>query len=91
MKHYYSKMTPNDRRNLREQMARAQGDECWYCTAPLYMTPPVHIGNYKYNKRSFPPNMLKYPVHLHHDHETDICLGAVHAKCNVYMWEVEGK
>lgn len=91
MKHCYSEMTSNDRRSLRERMERAQGGECWYCSTPLYMSPPSHIENYKYNKRIFPPNMLKYPVHLHHDHETDACLGAVHAKCNVYMWEVEGQ
>lgn len=29
---------------------------------------------------------LKNPVHLHHDHETGLTLGPVHAQCNAHSW-----
>lgn len=89
-KYYYSLMSPKQRRWLRVKMVEEQGHKCWYCGNFVYMPPPEHIANYKYNMKRFPPNMLKHPVHLHHDHKTDECLGAVHAKCNMYMWEVDG-
>lgn len=88
---YYSKLTPQERRKVREELMAKQEQLCWYCHKPFWMTPPSHIENYEYNMRVFPPTMFKYPVHSHHDHETDVCIGAVHAKCNAYMWETEGK
>lgn len=91
MKHYYSKMSSLERRKVREQMVRDQEQKCWYCGTLIHSAPLAHIANFKHNERLFPPSMLKNPIHLHHDHDTDECLGAVHAKCNVYMWEVEGK
>lgn len=91
MTHYYSQMTQPQRRAVREEMAKQQGGNCWYCKQPLTGKPLPKIENYPYNMRLFPPSMFKYPVHLHHDHDTDICLGAVHAKCNAYMWETEHK
>ena len=28
-----------------------------------------------------------HPIHLHHDHDTDLTIGAVHAYCNAILWE----
>jgi hypothetical protein len=39
----------------------------------------------------FPPNFLKYPVHLQHNHDTDMTEGAVHARCNAVMWQYHGR
>jgi len=30
-------------------------------------------------------------MHLHHNHETDMTEGAVHAYCNAVLWQYEGK
>lgn len=90
-KHYYSKMNTSQRRKVRNSMVEAQGQKCWYCEQYLQTPPPIHIANYPFNMRKFPKGMLKHPIHLHHDHHTDECLGAVHAQCNMYLWEVEGE
>ena len=39
----------------------------------------------------FPPNFLKYKVHLQHNHSTGMTEGAVHALCNAVMWQYEGR
>ena len=45
----------------------------------------------KINYRLFPPGFLKNPIHLQHDHDTNMTEGAVHAKCNAVLWEYYGK
>lgn len=87
MKKYYSRMSQQERKETRERMVVEQGHKCWYCEQPLSGKPPKHIAEYPINLRMFPAGMLVYPIHLHHDHKTDECLGAVHAKCNAYMWQ----
>ena len=39
----------------------------------------------------FPQAFFKYPVHLHHDHETGLTLGAVHSYCNAVLWQYLGE
>ncbi|AGI61771.1 hypothetical protein VCO139_0016 [Vibrio phage VCO139] len=39
----------------------------------------------------FPKNMFQYPIHLHHDHNTGMTIGAVHARCNAVLWEYYGE
>jgi hypothetical protein len=34
---------------------------------------------------------LKYPIHLHHDHNTGMTIGAVHARCNAILWQYHGE
>jgi hypothetical protein len=35
----------------------------------------------------FPKNFLKWPVHLHHSHDTGMTIGAVHSYCNAVLWQ----
>jgi len=43
------------------------------------------------NLKLFPPGFLKNPVHLQHNHDSDLTEGAVHAKCNGVMWQYHGR
>ena len=35
--------------------------------------------------------MLAHPIHLQHNHSTDMTEGAVHAYCNCVLWQYEGR
>jgi hypothetical protein len=39
----------------------------------------------------FPDGFLRYPIHLHHNHETGMTIGAVHSRCNAVLWQYEGE
>lgn len=87
----YSKANAKERREVREQYIREQNGLCYWCKHPLDQEPPQEIKNYKINWRLFPPNFLRYPVHLQHDHSTDLTEGAVHSRCNAVMWQYHGR
>lgn len=72
---------------MRERYAAEQGGKCWYCQEPL-VGKSKHEGR-KVNWYRFPPNFLKYPVHLHHDHGTGLTIGAVHAYCNAVSFDCD--
>lgn len=85
----YHEMTITGRRLLREEYVRDQEGLCWYCKVPLdeaspHKDKPINWG-------LFPPNFLRYPIHLQHDHKTDMTEGAVHAYCNAVLWQYEGR
>lgn len=87
----YSKANARERKAVREQYVREQGGLCYFCKQPLNEDPPQEIKSKKINWQLFPPNFLKYPVHLQHDHGTDLTEGAVHARCNAVMWQYHGR
>jgi len=76
---------------VREQYIKEQNGLCYYCNLPLINEPPKNITDKYINWRLFPSNFLKYPIHLQHDHNTDMTEGAVHAYCNAVLWQYEGK
>ena len=39
----------------------------------------------------FPAFFLSHPIHLQHNHETNMTEGAVHARCNAVLWQYEGR
>lgn len=88
---HYSKMTPAERRAMRLLYIEEQGGECWYCHSNLEKEPPKRIVEKKINWSAFPKGFLNNPVHLHHDHNTDLTIGAVHAYCNAVLWEYFGQ
>lgn len=72
---------------MREGYIKEQDGKCWYCQEPLtgkskYAGKPV-------NWERFPPNFLRWPVHLHHDHKTGLTIGAVHAYCNAVSFDYD--
>lgn len=87
---HYSTLTPRQRREVREQYIRAQDGLCLYCRAPLADQPPQDITELPIIWSLFPPHFLAHPIHLQHNHTTDLTEGAVHAYCNAVLWQYEG-
>lgn len=84
----YEEINQNTRRLVREQYVQEQGGLCHYCNTALSVRPEI---DKKINLSLFPPNFLKYPIHLHHCHYTGMTIGAVHAYCNAVLWQYEGE
>jgi hypothetical protein len=87
----YNNLSAYERRLVRDQYTEEQNGLCMYCNQPLTLDPPKSITDKPINWDLFPPNFLKYPVHLQHCHNTGMTEGAVHAYCNAVMWQYEGK
>lgn len=87
----YDLLNYSERKEVREQYVEKQKGLCNFCNRPLDGPPAVRVDKARINKNLFPPNMFKYPVHLDHDHNTGLTRGAVHAKCNAYLWQYKGK
>lgn len=87
----YNKLTSYQRKKLREEYVEHQEGRCHHCGGLLSEKPPQHILSKKLNLKLFPPNFLKYPVHLHHCHETGMTIGAVHSYCNGVLWQYHGE
>lgn len=87
----YSKLSPEERRSVREQYVKLQSGKCFYCEEDLAKPAPKRITDKKIDWALFPPNFLQYPIHLQHDHNTDMTEGAVHNYCNAVMWQYEGR
>ena len=84
----YSTSHWKKRAMARRQYAAEQNHMCLYCKLPLSEDPP-HDKDINWDL--FPPNFLKYPIHLHHSHKDDLTIGAVHAYCNAVLWQYEGE
>lgn len=87
----YTKLTPSERREVRNEYIRLQDNKCYWCQGLLSESPPNSITNKKIDWNRFPPNFLQYPIHLQHCHKTGMTEGAVHAYCNAVMWQYEGR
>lgn len=87
----YTKTDYVTRALAREQYEEEQGGLCMHCKVSLDDVPPESIRNKKIDWSLFPPNFLKYPVHLQHDHNTGMTEGAVHAYCNAVLWDYYGR
>ncbi len=87
----YTKLHWTGRREVRELYIREQNNLCAYCGCDLQKKAPSNIRNKRINWKAFPPNFLKYPVHLQHNHDTGMTEGAVHNYCNAVLWQYEGR
>lgn len=88
---YYYAHTIGERRKIREQYVREQKGRCFYCGELLTDSPSNKVMANKINRSLFPPKFFNYPVHLQHCHKTGWTEGAVHARCNAFMWQYEGR
>ncbi len=86
----YSKLSSRARKKLRDEFVKSQNSLCLFCLCSLNHPPPEEIRTVPINWKLFPPHFTKYPVHLHHDHDTDECIGAVHSYCNAVLWQYFG-
>lgn len=87
----YDLLSWQERREVREQYIKEQQNMCFYCDERLDQEAPEYIKEKHIFWDLFPPNFLKYPVHLQHDHDTGMTEGAVHNYCNAVMWQYEGR
>ncbi len=87
----YSKLSPQEKRAVRSAYINAQNGLCHHCNAPLDGPPAPHVARQKVTRRLYPDNFFKFPVHLHHSHDTDLTIGAVHNHCNAVLWEHHGE
>ena len=87
----YDKTPPHERRFIREEYVKLQKGLCYYCKSPLNSKPPLKIRKMKLQRGAFPRGFWKYPIHLHHNHDTGMTIGSVHAICNAILWQYHGK
>lgn len=83
----YSRLTPEQRREVREEYAKKQNGLCCFCQRPLAGNPPRELVERPIRWGRFPTRFLDNPVHLHHDHKTGMTVGAIHAFCNAYSFD----
>ena len=87
----YNSLHWKERASVRKQYITEQEGRCKHCGGHLTEEPPSYIKDYDILWTLFPPNFLKYPVHLHHCHSTGMTIGAVHALCNAVLWQYHGE
>lgn len=87
----YAVLSPSQRREVRAEYARRQDGKCYHCKGPLDSPPPAEIERKSIDWKRFPPSFLKWPHHLHHDHDTGLTIGTVHARCNAVLWQYHGE
>lgn len=90
----YSTLTAIQRRAVRERYVEVQKGRCYHCKFLLDGPPSPDVATKKVNWHAFPgreAGFLRHLVHLHHDHKTDLTLGAVHAYCNAVLWQFYGE
>jgi len=87
----YDSLTPKKKREVRHEYVRIQNRLCMFCNKSLDLPAPKEVTCKKINWKLFPPNFLKYPVHLQHCHRTGLTEGAVHAYCNAVLWQYHGR
>ena len=83
----YTTLTPQERRRVREEYIHLQNGKCSHCGTLLNDPAAASILKRKINAKLFPPNFFKFPVHLHHNHDTGMTIGAVHCHCNAVLWQ----
>lgn len=87
----YTKLNPRQRIEVRNQYIKRQANKCTYCGGNLNEIPNIDIDRFPIDLTLFPPNFLGHPIHLHHNHNTNMTEGAVHSYCNAVLWQYEGK
>jgi len=86
----YTMLNPRQRKLVRERYVVEQQGMCCCCGSSLSGEPAKEVQEAWVDLRLFPLGFLKYPVHLHHDHETGMTIGAVHSRCNAVLWQYYG-
>lgn len=87
----YSGLSPKKKKQVREKYVELQGGKCCHCGQPLDKNPCSSVRCRKVDKTLFPPGFFRWPIHLHHSHETGLTIGAVHCYCNAVLWQYYGE
>jgi hypothetical protein len=88
---HYPSLSIFERRKVRDLYSSLQGGKCYHCEKALHRDPVSSVVRAKINWDNFPENFLDHPIHLHHDHDTGMTLGTVHAHCNAYLCQYLGE
>lgn len=88
---HYESLNPKQKREVREKYIELQKGLCYHCNNPLDKEVTDKEKELEITPELYPPNFFKYPVHLHHSHETGLTIGAVHNYCNAILWEYFGE
>lgn len=83
----YYELLPADRFIVREMYIKQQAGLCCHCHYDLRGKPPPEILEKKVTPKLYPYGFFNNPVHLHHNHDTGLTIGVVHAYCNAVLWE----
>lgn len=87
----YDALSASQRAIAREMYVEQQAGLCFYCKEPLDRDCPIPMPPIDWSRFPGARGFLKHPVHLHHDHDTGLTLGAVHALCNAVLWQYHGE
>jgi len=87
----YDKLHYRERRIIRNEYIRRQDGLCKHCNEPLNGAPSSEVSCLRVNEDLFPQNFFKWAVHLHHDRNTSMTIGAVHCYCNAVLWQYHGE
>jgi hypothetical protein len=87
----YTRLTQPERRLIREEYVRRQEGNCSHCGTSLKSQARDKVLALRINARLFPASFFKWPVHLHHSHDTGMTIGAVHSHCNAVLWQYHGE
>lgn len=87
----YDLMSSTSKRILRLEYIKEQKNKCQFCGESLDGLPSKLVRDTKINQRLFPLGFFEYPIHLHHDHNTHLTIGAVHSRCNAFLFEHLGE
>ena len=79
------------RRLVREEYISQQKGLCHHCRSSLHRKPPRSILSWPINRALFPIGFFDWPIHLHHDHNTGMTIGAVYSYCNAVLWQYHGE
>lgn len=87
----YDQLRIWERKAVREQYVRQQEGNCHHCGSPLDGSPSESVQDAAIDHSLFPPSFFNWPVHLHHCHKTKMTIGAVHNRCNAFLWQYQGE
>lgn len=87
----YNKLSRKERGLVRKEYIRLQKGKCIHCGGDLDRPPRPEVRSLKVDRSLFPPAFYDHPVHLHHNHDTGMTIGAVHAHCNAVLWYHHGE
>ena len=83
----YNELHYKERRIVREEYIKLQDGKCFHCSVSLDKKPNLSVRKLSVNKNLFPKGFFDYPIHLHHNHDTGMTIGAVHCYCNAVLWQ----
>ncbi len=87
----YDKASWRVKKQARDQYVKEQKGKCQYCGNSLDGDPIKEVKHSVINLSLFPKGFLNNPIHLHHSHGTGMTIGAIHARCNAYLWQYRGE